>query len=78
MDSAFCFTTAKSYKISYACSRHFLGYLAVEVSFISDFDVIRKQRVPEKIDLHMDLLLSCFFYWWQFFYTKNGINLYTL
>ncbi len=56
--------TAKSYKISYTCSCHFLGYLAVEVSFIRDFDVIRKQRVPEKIDLRMDLLLSCFFYRW--------------
>ena len=38
-------------KISYTCSSHSLGYLAVEVSFIFDFSVVRKQRMPERIDL---------------------------
>ena len=38
-------------KISYTCSSHSLGCLAVEVSFIIDFSVVRKQRMPEKIDL---------------------------
>jgi len=45
-------------KISYTCSNHSLGYLAVEVSFIIDFNVVRKQRMPEKIDL----CIFCFYY----------------
>ena len=52
--------TAKKYKISYACSNHFPGYLAVEASFIFGFDVAVKQRVPEKIGLCMDCCYPAF------------------
>jgi hypothetical protein len=51
--------TAKRYKISYTCSNHFLGYLAVEASFIFDFGVV-KQRVPEKIGLCMGFSILLF------------------
>ena len=44
--------TAKNIKISYSCLMHTLGCLAVEVSFIIDFNVVLKQRVSEKIDLN--------------------------
>lgn len=50
----------RSIKISYACSCHFLEYLAVEVSFIFGFDVAVKQRVPEKIDLYLGCCYPAF------------------